>query len=339
MIPIKNIYYMLAYAFNVLNEAGYKSVAVESFENTGELCAEILCRGVSSLLKQGLGREYIPQTEKLSSLRGKIDYPASVKQNTLFQQQMICTYDEFSVDSYMNRILKTTMLTLIRSNISTKRKSDLRKIVIFFENVKELDPHLIDWHFRFTRNNQTYRMLMGICELVMKGLLQTQSDGSKKLMDFLDEQYMHHLYEHFLLEYYRRERKDCEAEASQIQWVSDNYELLPRMKTDITLSKGNRVFILDAKYYAHTTQKYFSTTSLHSGNMYQIFTYVKNKQLMLPEATVSGMLLYAKTDESFVPENQVYQMSGNKIIVHSLDLNRDFAEIKAELNRLADENL
>ena len=46
MIPIRNIYYMLAYAFQVLHEQGYKDVAAEDFRNTAELLAAILCKGV-----------------------------------------------------------------------------------------------------------------------------------------------------------------------------------------------------------------------------------------------------------------------------------------------------
>ena len=47
MIPIQNIYYMLSYAFQVLNEQGYKSVATEHFENVADLCAAILIKGLS----------------------------------------------------------------------------------------------------------------------------------------------------------------------------------------------------------------------------------------------------------------------------------------------------
>lgn len=72
MIRIQNIYYMLSYAFQVLNEDGYKQVATEEFENAAELCAAILIKGVSSQLKRGLGKEYIVQTEELSTLRGKL---------------------------------------------------------------------------------------------------------------------------------------------------------------------------------------------------------------------------------------------------------------------------
>lgn len=48
MIRIQNIYYMLAYAFQVLNEQGYENIATEEFDNTAELCAAILARGIST---------------------------------------------------------------------------------------------------------------------------------------------------------------------------------------------------------------------------------------------------------------------------------------------------
>ena len=71
MIPIQNIYYMLSYAFQVLNEQGYKNIATEQFNNTGELMAAILEKGIAIQLKRGLGKEYILQTEALSSLQRK----------------------------------------------------------------------------------------------------------------------------------------------------------------------------------------------------------------------------------------------------------------------------
>ena len=37
MIRIQNIYYMLAYAFQILREQGYASCGTEQFENTADL--------------------------------------------------------------------------------------------------------------------------------------------------------------------------------------------------------------------------------------------------------------------------------------------------------------
>ena len=60
MIAIQNVYYMLSYAFQVLNEQGYKNIATEQFHNTAELMAAILEKGIALQLKRGLGKEYIP---------------------------------------------------------------------------------------------------------------------------------------------------------------------------------------------------------------------------------------------------------------------------------------
>lgn len=330
---------MLAYAFQVLNEQGYRNIATEDFENTAELCAAILARGINIQIKRGLGKEYIPRTEALSSLRGKIDITESIKTQALQRKQLVCSYDEFSVNSYMNRIIKSTVLLLLRADITKARKKELRKVLVFFDDVDVIDLYSVNWNVQYNRNNQTYRMLISICFLVVKGLLQTQSDGTTKLMDFLDEQRMHRLYEKFILEYYRKEYPQITANASQIPWQLDDdmSAMLPVMQTDIMLSHGEKTLIIDAKYYAHSTQIQYDKHSLHSGNLYQIFTYVKNKEAELADRPheVSGMLLYAKTDEDIYPEN-AYRMSGNRIEVRTLNLDGDFDSIRKQLDGIAE---
>ena len=339
MIRIQNIYHMLAYAFQVLREQGYRDVATEEFANTAELCSAILARGVDSQLKRGLGREYIDRTDMLSTLRGKIEVSESVKTRSVLRRQMVCSYDEFSVDTCMNRILKATMALLVRSDIAKARKKELKQLLVYFGDVGDVDLNTVDWHMRFDRNNQTYRMLMNVCWLVAKGLLQTQADGSSRLMDFLDEQRMCRLYEKFILEYYKREHPELNAGAPYIAWALDDGfdDMLPTMKSDILLSRGNTVLIIDAKYYTHTMQQQFNKRTVHSNNLYQIFTYVKNKEAELAQMymthEVSGMLLYARTDEDDQPEG-VYQMSGNQISIKTLGLDLPFKDIRAQLDSI-----
>lgn len=335
MIRIQNIYYMLAYAFQILREQIYSSCGIEEFENTADLLSAILVKGVSVQIKRGLGRTYIEETEPLSCLRGKIDVTESIKQQTLIKQQLVCTYDEFSVDSYMNQVLKTTMELLLRYDIPKARKKELRNLLLYFKDVGTLDIYNINWNFRFNRNNQSYQMLMSVCYLVIKGLLQTTADGTVKLMQFLDEQRMCRLYEKFILEYYKKHYPQIKTAASQIGWALDDgiSAMLPTMQSDIMLTHGEKTLIIDAKYYGHTTQKQYDVHTLHSNNLYQIFTYVKNKAVAGGE--VSGMLLYARTDETVLPNNS-YMMSGNKISVKTLDLDCEFSEIAAQLNAIAD---
>ncbi|MCI1649154.1 MAG: 5-methylcytosine-specific restriction endonuclease system specificity protein McrC [Bifidobacterium tibiigranuli] len=339
MIRIQNVYYMLAYAFQVLRGQGYRDVATEEFANTAELCAAILARGINSQLKRGLGREYVDISEPLSSLRGKIEVTESLKTRSVLRRQLVCSYDEFLVDTRMNRTIKATCMLLLRADISKVRKKEIKRLLPFFADVTDVDLATVDWHLRYERNNQSYRMLVSVCWLVFKGLLQTKTDGTSRLMDFLDEQRMCRLYEKFILEYYRQERPELNASAPYIGWTLDDGfdEMLPTMKSDVTLTRGSTVLIIDAKYYTQSTQRQYDKQSIHSANLYQIFAYVKNKEAELADSEheVSGMLLYAKTDEEVQPSG-IYQMSGNKISVKTLDLDRPFDEIRAQLDAIAE---
>lgn len=78
-IFIKNIYYMLAYAFRILRQKNYDEIAAEEFDDIQDLFAVILAKGVSQQLKQGLHKEYITKNEDLSVMRGKLDIYGTIK--------------------------------------------------------------------------------------------------------------------------------------------------------------------------------------------------------------------------------------------------------------------
>ena len=221
-------------------------------------------------------------------------------------------------------------MLLLKSDISLERKKSLKKLMIFFNEVEELNPFTINWKIQFNKNNQTYKMLIYICWLVIKGSIQSNNLGQFKINDFIDEQRMCRLYEKFILEFYKKEFPNLKVSSSQIKWAldDDNDFMLPTMQSDIMIETNDKVLIIDAKYYEHSTQKQFDTITLHSNNLYQIFTYVKNKSACGKH--VSGMLLYAKTDETVFPNNS-YSMDGNKITTMTLDLNCDFSDIKQQL--------
>lgn len=341
MILYQNIYHMLAYAFQVLNEQGYKDVAVEEFENTAELLAAILCKGVAGQIKRGLLREYITTEDTLVSPRGKIEISETVKTMSIQKKQLVCKYDEFSINAYCNRIIKTTFLVLLKGQISKERKKEIKRLLAFLDEVNPLDIHSIQWIQSYNRNNQTYKMIISVCYMIIKGLLQTTTDGNIRLMEFLDEQRMCRLYEKFIFEYFKRHHKQINVSAATIPWVLDsdsNSEMLPTMQSDIMLSFKKKILIIDAKYYSSNTQQYFDKHTIHSNNLYQIFAYVKNKEAELygTNHEVSGMLLYAKTDEAIQPNNS-YWMSGNRISVKTLDLNQSFDEIKKQLDFIAND--
>ncbi|MEI3345733.1 MAG: 5-methylcytosine-specific restriction endonuclease system specificity protein McrC [Dialister hominis] len=342
-IFIKNIYYMLSYAFTPLKQSVYDDIQKESFDNIHNLFGAILSKGIGMQLKQGLYRTYINRVEPLSVVRGKIDMPGTIWNKLEHRMCVTCDYDELSENNLLNQILKSTVLLLLRQkDVDERYKAELKKEMLYFSAVDEIELSGIRWSdIRFQRNNRTYQLLLGICQLLIEGSLMTTEKGEYHLAHFVDEKRISRLYEKFILEYYAQEFgeriKEFSSRAAQIPWqLDDGYDaLLPVMQTDITLTYGHQILIIDAKYYRRTIQTNYGVQTLHSGNLYQIFTYVKNKEAQLSGTgyKVSGMLLYAKTDEELVPDN-IYQMSGNQISVKTLDLNHEFSEIEGQLKQI-----
>ena len=181
---------MLAYAFEALTEDSYSKIATEKFQYIGDLFAAILAKGIANQIKKGLGREYVSNTATLSSPIGKINVSDSVKRHTMLNKQLVCEFDDFTENAYLNQILKTTAMLLIRSpEISLQHKKALRKVMLYFAGVDEIDPRRIQWsHIKYHRNNGTYRMLVNICYLIITGMLLTEQRGSRKLARYLDDQ-------------------------------------------------------------------------------------------------------------------------------------------------------
>ena len=339
-ILIKNIYYMLTYAFQVLKQSNYDEVEAEEFEHIQDLFAAILAKGVAQQLKQGLYREYVTKQDTLTVLRGKLNLPETMRNRIQNKQKLSCEFDELSENNLMNQILKTTMVLLYRDDsVSLEHKTALRKVLLFFNGVDELKPSAILWgRLTYQRNNRNYEMLMNLCYFVLDGMLLTTEKGEHKITHFSDE-HMARLYEKFILAYYKEHHADLdEVKSAQVAWnlTGENDEamirFLPSMQTDIFLRRDDKILILDAKYYGKTMQQQYEKQTLHSNNLYQIFTYVKNQDKN-NSGNVAGMLLYAKTDEAITPDCS-FNMGGNQIGATTLDLSGSFNEIKRKLDEV-----
>ena len=335
-ILIRNIYYMLAYAFQELRQNNYVEIEGENFEEIYDLFAEIMVRGISYQLKQGLYREYVGKNESLQTVRGKIDINGTISNRMRRSQQIACDYDELSENNIYNRILVTTVSILIKhSDVKKDKKSKLKKLMIFFQNVEPIDVHAIRWNaLRFDRNNRNYRMLLYICYFLINEWLLSTEEGNYKMREFSDE-HMERLFEKFVLEYYKKHHPVAKAKAAQINWnvvdEATDKSILPTMKTDILLSLGERTLIIDTKYYTTIMRQYYGREKLREAHLYQINTYV-NEYDKEHKHNVDGMLLYAKTKDEKLDDSKIVHKDGYTLYIRTLDLNTDFETIKKRLD-------
>jgi 5-methylcytosine-specific restriction enzyme subunit McrC len=334
---IKNIYYMLAYAYHTLNPYGYKDIETESFDNIHDLFAAIMARGMSAQLKRGLHREYTEAMGMLATVRGRIEIEKSFPPISRHERRIVCSYDELTENCLFNRILKTAAFLLLRQDdVKDNNRYALKSVLKYFSSVDSIEPVFIKWKsFRFQHNNYSYHMLMGICYLILHDMLLTETPGKQKLMSFIDDQRISRLYEKFILEYFKRHYPFYNAAPKMIEWdTNDKNSYLPSMQTDVYLSdkKAGKRLIIDAKYYRNIFLRYYGNDILHSAHLYQIYSYVKNDDKGRT-GYVSGMLLYAKRGE--VDTGQFdYMIGDNRISIRLLDLNQDFSMIKGQLDMI-----
>lgn len=338
-IPIKNIFYMLTYAFKELNHNNYERIAGEEFEDIHNLFAEILYLGISCQLKQGLHKAYILHEEVLPTLKGKLNMSATSKERIVRSTKLCCEYDDFSENNIFNQILKTAIEYLLtKKEVKKERRNKLRSLLLFFKGIDKVPAKHIRWNtLRYDQSTRTYHMLHSLCMFLFDSLLLSTQKGNVKAPLFSDS-HMNMLFQRFVLEYYKRHHPNCKATAQQIQWdITANdataIDMLPTMQTDITLTVKDRTLIIDTKYYGQNTQTHFDKQTILSGNLYQIHTYVMNaEQYHATKGKVDGMLLYAQTQNSIQPYLHFQNSQGNRFMVRTLDLNQKFDKIKESLD-------
>src|SRR5699024_10789646 len=240
---IQNIYYMLCYAFKVLQQTNYEEVESESFDNIYDLFAEILIKGLNKQLKQGLHKEYVEKHKNLGTIRGKVNLRDSQANKMQRKQLLVCECDELSEDNSLNQILKVTMILLLKEpSVKKEKKAKMRKLMLYFANISIINPRQIKWqNLQFQRNNQTYRMLINICKFIIDGLLLSTEAGTYKTPTFSDEN-IEMLFERFVLEYYKYHYPHLKVHRPHVKWhlvgedFNEGMTFLPQMKTDIKLS-------------------------------------------------------------------------------------------------------
>lgn len=340
-IAVHNIYVMMAYAFRTIRNDGDDRIKAESFDRLHDLFAEILVRGVGTQVKRGLHRDYLEHSDSLATVRGRIDIARTAATRSTVRGRLVCDFDEYELNTPHNQALKSVIVLLVRhGDVASPRRDALRRLLPFLEEVTLVAPTSIRWNaLTYHRANAAYRLLLGVCELIVRGLLPTQDAGRTKLTSWVSDDVMSSLYERFLREYYIVHHPELSPRATSVRWdyegsLAMGVQLLPAMRTDVTLRRGKRTLIIDAKYYSRSLQtSRWGKTTVHSANLYQMLAYVKNADVDR-DGSVSGLLLYARTDATEQPNLDVV-IQGNRIGARTLDLNRPWDELRGQLEAIA----
>jgi 5-methylcytosine-specific restriction enzyme subunit McrC len=334
-IPILNVYYLLCYAWNQLEEGEAVSVGLSDSHDLKDLLARVLDNGVRHLIRRGLDRGYVTHAEELQGIRGKIDFPASLRRASFERGRAACQFDELSYDVPHNRIVKATLRTLARTEgLDSATRDALAASYARLSAVRDAPISPADFgRVQLDRNRRHYELLLNVCRLVYESLLIDEQSGQRVFRDFLrDERRMASLFQNFVKNFYQREQARYDVSSMTLPWHdaawSEGAEpYLPDMHTDVTLEARDRTIIIDAKYYTDVFDRPYGRPKVRSSHLYQVFTYAYNYR----QATgrpVEGVLLYPTVSEAV---DLRFQLSGFAIRVRTVDLSQDWREIRDEL--------
>jgi 5-methylcytosine-specific restriction enzyme subunit McrC len=175
-----------------------------------------------------------------------------------------------------------------------------------------------------------------VCELIYEYLLVDERSGRSRFRDFLqDENRMHRLFQDFVRNFYKLEQREFNVLAPKIAWQTEfeddeNREYLPEMQTDVCLIKHDRKIIVDCKYYRETLQQGQYKKTVHSQHLYQLFSYVKNKESDRGWENCEGILLYPVVNQTL---DLSYRIQGHLIQIKTIDLNQNWQGIKEDMLR------
>ncbi len=333
-IPIRNLYYLLVYAWDVLDQVGVGDIDVEQIETPPDLFAKILRNGIDHLLKRGLDRAYTSETGAIPGIRGRLNLSSSIKTASFTRGVAVCSYDELTYDVLHNQILKASLLRLIRTDsLSPELKQDLHDLVLRFDGISEIQ--LSNNTFRQVQlhsNNRYYRLLIQICWMLHQQLLPDTSGKGYRFADFSEDR-LATIFESFVRNFFKREQRIYKVKRERFKWqrTSSNeqaLQLLPTMETDVSLISPKRKIIIEVKFYEKTlAHHHFGGASIRSPHLYQLFAYLQN---LNSNGTVplDGVLIYPTTDHRITSE---YQIFGHHVRIMTIDLTEEAKKIRSSL--------
>lgn len=339
-IPIENIYYLLCYAWNKLDEKDRVAVSAEDYTKLLDLLAKVLINATRILLKRGIDRNYIDVTTEFAGVKGKLEISQTVKSQLLLKQKTVCSFDEFSSNVTTNQILVATLNRLIRTNgLDTKLRSEIKNLLWRFDEVEPIElKNSIFSRVKLHRNNKFYGFILNVCHLIHENSLLSEKTGDWHFTDFLrDEQKMCGLFEAFLRNFYAIEQKEFKVRRENINWQmssddNQNLQFLPLMQTDITLENAKCKIIIDAKFYKETLKTNYGAEKIASVNLYQLFSYLLNQRKSdIKTQTATGILVYPTIERDY---DLQFRYQNHNVFIKTVNLNSDWRSIEDRLKEI-----
>jgi 5-methylcytosine-specific restriction enzyme subunit McrC len=273
---------------------------------------------------------------ELRGIRGKLDVSSTVKRDLLRIPATVCLVDELSHDVLHNQIIKATMVRLAgAAQLVSSQRSELLRLCKRMADVSAVGLRRdIFRRVQLHSNNSFYRFLLNVCELCYTCLLPDDRAGTWRFMEFeRDEVQMRKVFEGFIYNFYRLEQSTYSVSRERFSWNTDEgateLPLMPMMETDVSLESSQEKIVIECKFTPQALHVHREKISARSAHLYQLYAYLRNLEgLGGTNSFAQGILLYPTAADSV---DFCFHVAGHRVRVFTLNLNRDWNLIAADL--------
>ena len=344
-IPIRNLWYMLLYAWNETPLSPYwKMVDSDDSPSLDALLASVLSRTIQQRLRIGLGCNYVPEQRLLRGICGRIDITKSIKQRSFERGQAFCRFEEFSINAPMNQIIRSTLYYLVQAgNFGTEdaRAIELRHRLRWLTralhgvDLIELTPDMIRRQ-QNQRHDHDYRIMLAICEFVLKRRMPTEWEGYSFRSQLDRDRYtIYRIYQQFVTNFYRHHLQGWAVRPEQpLRWHDEHDNpFLPRMRPDLILTENardGRKIVLDTKFTAKSLiQNQWGKEMFDPSHLYQIYAYLRTQEHRSRQhMEASGILLYPAVAEEL---DEMIPLPNHHIYIECVDLAASWQHVEQRL--------
>lgn len=336
-IPIKNIYYMLCYAWQYLDSIKKRDVGSALGENVTDLLARILAECVNETVQRGIWRDYSESTSEIAGLQGKLLISHTIQKSLLQSGRTACTTDEFTINNRLNQLVASTVRAMRKvKGINDQLKETLMAVENPFREVASRPVTARDFRaVRTGRLNWHYAHTLRVCELIWEQL--TPADGGN---GFIFEEFhrnevkMRRVFEAFVRNFFILERLgSTQVKSEELRWHQPDQKagersLLPILRTDTSLIARDHYTVIETKFVPQVLKsRHEGFEKIRSGHLYQLMAYLENIR-RTKGITPRGVLLYPRTDRDIA---ETYRIWDFEVRVCTLDLRKDWQGIREDL--------
>ena len=284
--------------------------------------AAFFARSALTVLRRGPHRDYRTESDRLVTLRGRIDIATQLRQPGVVSP-IACRFDEFDSDIPENTALRAAARRLLRMRgVFADTRRDLERILMMLDDVPDRDigADAID-RIPITRLNVSYRPALRLASVVLRNSTLIDLPGSVQASAFLIN--MPLLFQNWVTDRLRRHLAnalDVVAEPpvhfDEGGRVTMNPDLVFR---DVA---GRNLYVGDVKYKL--------TDALgRSGDYYQLMAYATALEL------VEGVLIYCQAEGSVPDAEVVARFSGKHLWTYLLEIQGSNADLESEALKMA----